>query len=130
MQSNATKESVSETLKEFQDAHSERPITPEELSNAKDGLLRAYPAGFERPMSVLAQLVSLEQFGLPPDYFRSVRPSLEAVTLADVHRAAQAHLRPGNLQILVVGDRASAETPLSELALPLAHLAADGEPAA
>ena len=75
---------------------------------------------------MLAQLVSMEQFGLPLDYFRSVRPSLEAVTLADVHRAAQAHLRPESLQILVVGDRATAEAPLAELGLPLTRLAADG----
>ena len=127
VQSDATKESVQETINEFQDAHSRRPITAEELSNAKDGLLRAYPAGFERPLSVLSQLVSMEQFGLPPDYFRSVRPSLEAVTLADVHRAAQAHLRPESLQILVVGDRATAEAPLAGLGLPLTRLAADGE---
>ena len=126
VQSDATKESVLETIKEFQDAHSRRPITAEELSNAKDGLLRAYPAGFERPLSVLAQLVSMEQFGLPPDYFRSVRPALEAVTLAEVHRAAQAHLRPESLQILVVGDRATAESPLAGLGLPLTRLTADG----
>ena len=127
VQSNATKESVYETLKEFREVSSERPITSEELDNAKDGLLRAYPASFERPATVLGQLVSIEQFGLPDDYFRSVRPSLEAITLNDVHRAAQTHIRPGNLQILVVGDRASTEAPLSELGLPIVHLTEDGE---
>ena len=129
VQSNATKESVHETLKEFNQVHSQRPITPEELANAKDGLLRAYPASFERPLSVLSQLVTLEQFDLPADYFRSVRPSLEAVTLDDLHRAAQTHIRPESLQILVVGDRATIEPPLSQLSLPIVNLTADGEPA-
>ena len=127
VQSNATMESVHETLKEFREVHSERPITAEELSNAKDGILRAYPASFERPASVLGQLVAMEQFGLPDDYFRSVRPSLDAITLDAVHGAAQAHILPDNLQILVVGDRASTEAPLSELGLPLVHLTEDGE---
>ena len=127
VQSNATKESVYETLKEFEEVHADRPITAEELANAKDGLLRAYPASFERPASVLGQLVSMEQFGLPDDYFRTVRPSVEAITLDDVHRAVNAHIRPGNLQILVVGDRASVEGPLGELSLPLVHLTEDGE---
>ena len=127
VQSNATKESVYETLKEFREVSGERPITAEELSNAKDGLLRAYPASFERPASVLGQLLAMEQFGLPDDYFRSVRPSIEAITLEDVHRVAQGHIRPGNLQILVVGDRASTQGLLSELGLPLVHLTEDGE---
>ena len=127
VQSNATGESVYETLKEFREVNSERPITAEELANAKDGLLRAYPASFERPASVLGQLVAIEQFGLPDDYFRSVRPSLEAITLEEVHRVASAHIRPGNLQVLVVGDRASVEAPLSDLGLPLVHLTEDGE---
>ena len=128
VQSNATKESVYETIKEFNQVHSQRPITPEELANAKDGLLRAYPASFERPLSVLSQLVTLEQFDLPADYFRSVRPSLEAVTLDDLHRAAQTHIRPESLQILVVGDRAAIEPSLSQLSVPIVNLTADGEP--
>ncbi len=127
VQSNATGESVFETLKEFNEVHSDRPITAEELANAKDGLMRAYPASFERPASVLGQLVSMEQFNLPSDYFRTVRASVEAITLEDVHRAASIHIRPGNLQILVVGDRASVEGPLSELGLPLVHLTEDGQ---
>ena len=127
VQSDATKESVYETLKEFNEVHADRPVTSEELANAKDGLLRAYPASFERPASVLGQLVSIEQFGLPDDYFRTVRPAVEAITLDDVHRAAQTHIRPDNLQILVVGDRASVEAPLSELELPLVHLTEDGD---
>ena len=127
VQSNATAESASETLKEFNEVHSDRPVTAEELANAKDGLMRAYPASFERPTSVLGQLVSMEQFGLPDDYFRSVRPAVEAVTLEDVHRAAGAHIRPGNLQVLIVGDRASVEGPLSNLGLPLVHLTEDGD---
>ena len=127
VQSDATKESVYETLKEFREVHSERPITVEELSNAKDGLLRAYPASFERPASILGQLVAMEQFGLPDDYFRSVRPSIEGITLEDVHRVSREHIQPDNLHILVVGDRASVEGPLSELGLPLVHLTEDGD---
>ena len=128
VQSNATKESVYETLKEFNEVGSDRPITAEELYNAKNGLLRAYPASFERPAPVMGQLVSMEQFDLPSNYFRTVRASLEAITLDDVRRAVSTHIRPGNLQILVVGDRASVEAPLSELGLPLVHLTEDGEP--
>ena len=127
VQSNATGESVYETLKEFREVHSERPITAEELSNAKDGVLRAYPASFERPASVLGQLAAMEQFGLPDEYFRGVRPAIEAITLDDIHRVSREHIQPDGLKVLVVGDRASVEAPLSDLALPLVHLTEDGQ---
>ena len=126
VQTGATKESVFETLKEFNEVRGDRPITSEELDAAKDGLLRGYPAGFERPGSVLAQLLQLVQFGLPYDYFHTVRPSIEAITLADVHRIAQGWVRPDNLRILVVGDREQVEPGLQELGLPIVHLNADG----
>ena len=127
VQSDATKESVYETLKEFREVNGERPITAEELSNAKDGIMRAYPASFERPSTVLGQLAAMEQFGLPDDYFRTVRDTVEAVTLDDVHRVSATHIRPANLQIMVVGDRASAGEPLADLGVPLVHLTEDGE---
>ena len=126
VQTGATKESVFETLKEFTEVRGSRPITQEELDGAKDGLLRGYPAGFERPGSVLGQLIQLVQFDLPDDYFQTVRPSVESVTLADVHRITQEWVRPGQLKILVVGDRETVGPGLEELGLPLVHLDVDG----
>ena len=130
VQTGATKESVIETLKEFNEVCDGRPITAEELGGAKDGILRAYPGSFERPGSVLGQLLQLVQFDLPGDYFRSVRPAIEAVTLEDVHRISREWLRPGELKILIVGDRQQIEPGLQELGLPLVHLGVDGEPTA
>ena len=127
VQTGATKESVIETLKEFNEARGDRPITAEELDTAKDGVLRSYPAGFERPGSVLAQLLQMVQFGLPDDYFHTVRPAIEAVTLADVHRIAEDWLRPDQLKVLIVGDREEVEPGLQELGLPIVHLNSDGE---
>ena len=99
---------------------------PRGLDGAKDGLLRGYPASFERPGTVLGQLLQLVQFDLPDDYFQTVRPSIESVTLADVHRITQEWVRPGQLQILVVGDRETVGPGLEELGLPVVHLDVDG----
>jgi zinc protease len=126
VQTGATKESVIETLKEFNEVCDGRPITPEELSGAQDGLLRAYPGSFERPGSVLGQLLQLVQFDLPDNYFRAVRPAIEAVTLEDVHRISREWLRPGHLKMLIVGDREVVEPGLQELGLPIVHLGVDG----
>ena len=126
VQTGATKESVIETLKEFNEVCDGRPITAEELSGAQDGLLRAYPGSFERPGAVLGQLLQLVQFDLPDNYFRTVRPAIEAVTLEDVHRISREWLRPGHLKMLIVGDREVVEPGLQELGLPIVHLGVDG----
>lgn len=126
VQTGSTKESVIETLKEFNDVRNDRPITKEELDGAKDGVLRGYPASFERPGAVLGQLLQLVHYDLPDNYFHTVRPSIEALTLEDIHRVVQDWIRPDQLKILIVGDRQEVELGLKELELPIVYLDIDG----
>ncbi len=126
VQTEVTKESVVETLKEFNEVRGSRPISQEELDNAKAGLLRSFPANFERPGAVLGQVLQMVQFDLPDDYLQTVRPSVEAVTLEDVHRITQELVRPDRLKILVVGDRQQIEAGLRELDIPTVILDVDG----
>ena len=126
VQTAVTKESVLETLREFNDVHSSRPISEEELDSAKAGILQSYPASFERPGQVINQLLQLTLFDLPDDYFHSVKPSIEGVTLTDVHRIGRELVNPDGLSILVVGDRKEIERGLRELELPVVLLTDDG----
>ncbi len=126
VQTAVTKESVVETLREFNDVHSTRPITEEELETAKAGILQSYPASFERPSQVINQLLQLTLFDLPDEYFQSVRPSIEAVSLGDVHRIGRDLVEPDGLSILIVGDREVIEPGLRELELPVVLLTDDG----
>ena len=127
VQTAVTRESVQETLTEFADIHSARPITADELRFAKEGMLRGYPGGFERSGMVLGHLVQLLVFGLPDDYFQRVKPSVEAVTLEDARRISAEWINPAALQVLVVGDRQVVEPGLRELDLPLVLLDPSGE---
>ena len=127
VQTAVTKESVQEVLREFQDIQQSRPLSGEELAAAQAGLLRGYPAGFERPGQVLGQLVQLVLHELPNDYFRTARDQFAAVSLDDVQRAAKERLQPDHIQLLVVGDRKVVEPGLRELGLPLVLLDADGQ---
>ena len=126
VQTEVTKESVAETLKEFNDLLGPRPITHEELDTAKAGLLLGYPASFERPGLVLNHLLQMVLFDLPRDYFQTMPPKLEGVMLDDIARISSRHINPGGLKILVVGDGQKVESGLKELGLPLVHLDVDG----
>jgi zinc protease len=127
VQTEVTKESVLETLKEFQEIRGGRPITGEELDAAKAGILQGYPASFERSGMVLNHLIQLLVFDLPDDYFQSVGPGITAVSLEDAHRVAADRIKDDSLQLLVVGDREKIEVGLRELGLPVVLMNADGE---
>ena len=126
VQTEVTKESVYETLKEFNEVKDSRPISEEELENAKASVLRSFPANFERPGAIMGQVLQMVQFGLPDDYLQTVRSNVESVTLDDVHRITRDLIRPDQLKILVVGDRGQIETGLRELDIPTVILDVDG----
>ncbi|MDE2778759.1 MAG: pitrilysin family protein [Chloroflexota bacterium] len=126
VQTAVTRESVEETLKEFREVHSERPVTEEELESAKAGMMLGYPAGFERPGQVLSQVINLLVHDLPDDYFRTFKDRITSITLDDVRNAGLERIRPSELHVLVVGDRATVEPGLRELDLPLVVLDSEG----
>ncbi len=126
VQTAVTRESVQETLQEFQDIHHIRPVTGEELAGAKAGMLLGYPAGFERPGQILGHLIQLLLHQLPDDYFRTVPERVSAVSLEEAQRAGVERVRPDDLKVLVVGDRAEVEASLRELGLPLMVLDNNG----
>ena len=126
VQTAVTREAVFETLREFGDVSGQRPLTDEELENARNGLRLGYPAGFERPAQLLGQLVTLAQFSLPDDYFRTFEQRLAGVSLTDTHRVGTEYLSPERLTVLVVGDRELVEESLRELGYGLTLLDAEG----
>ena len=128
VETNVTKESVAETLREFNDVHRDRPISQDELDTAKAGILQSYPASFERPSQLISHLLQLALYDLPNDYFQTVRPNIEAVSLEGVQRIGVELIQPDQLCVLVVGDRRTIEPGLRELELPVVLLDDDGAP--
>lgn len=78
--------------------------TPEELLRERDGALLALPARFAQAGDALDELRSINFFGLPLTWFASYQDHLKAVDLAAIQTAAKAHLAPGEVVVLVVGD--------------------------
>jgi predicted Zn-dependent peptidase len=127
VQTAVTKEAIVETLKEFRDLRGDRPLSADEFEKARLGLIRGFPPTFETPGQVLGRLVDLVHYGLSDDYYTGLIERLQEVTLADVHRVAAEHIDPNALSIVVVGDRATIESGLAELDLPIVHLDYEGE---
>jgi zinc protease len=111
----ATAQSVFEVLEEIRRMREEE-VTELELARERDAVLGGLPYQFETGRGTLNSYGSLFFYGLPLDTYRGYPAGFGGVTTAAIRQAAAQHLRPGSLQILVVGDGASVLPKLRELA--------------
>lgn len=84
----------------------EEPVSQEELNRVKDQFLNTLVFRYTSLGSVLGERVSNEYNGLPADQFDRYIEDVKKVTPADIQRVAQEKIRPDDMDILVVGDRA------------------------
>ena len=126
VQTEVTKEAVAETIKEFDEIRAARPVSGEEFTDAISGILRSVPSRFETHGQALSQIVRLVAFDLPDDYFRTYADEIASLTLPDIHRVAEAHIKSGALKIVIAGDAATVEPNLRELGLPIVRIDYEG----
>jgi zinc protease len=79
------------------------PPTSVELADAKRYLIGKHVIGLEGNRDLADLLVMQERYGLGKDYISRFPELVEAVTVDDVHRAAQKWLKPDALSLVVVG---------------------------
>lgn len=130
VQTDRTKESMQEILKELEQIREDRPSTPEELDKVKNNQVLKLPGTWETIGSVLSSVSEIIQYGLPDNYYDLYPEQVRSLDLQAVSRAAQQLIHPGRLVWVVVGDRAKIEPGIRELNLGPVHIVdADGNPA-
>ncbi len=88
-----------------------------ELDRAKRYLTLQLPGRFETTGDIAGQLVPVVTYGLPLDFYDRYTARVQAVTQADVQRAARRYLDPAKFVVVVVGDRRSVEPAVRRLNL-------------
>ena len=88
-------------------------VTDEELAIAKESYLNSFVFNFDTEGEIITRLMSYEYYGYPADFLQRTKANVEKVTKADVLRVASKHLRPDQVQILVVGRADDFDEPLS-----------------
>jgi zinc protease len=114
VKSDVTAEAVREIMNEIDRIRSTE-IGEEELTLATSYLDGVFPIRYETTGAIAGALASLVIHGLPDDYFDRYREHVRGVTTAGVLRAAQQHLHPDRLRVVVVGDPAVVTTSLSDV---------------
>jgi zinc protease len=115
VKSDVTGAAVHEILKEIEGMRA-APVSEDELTLATSYLDGVFPIRYETTAAIAAALSNLVIHGLPDSYYDEYRSHVRSVTPGGVQRAAQQHLHPGELRIVVVGDPAVISAPLAEAA--------------
>jgi len=115
VQTDKTAESLTEIFKELDAIR--KPIASDELGKTKNYLALGFPGAFETIEDLAGRIEELAIYGLPDQYFANYTAQIGAVTAATAERAATAHIEPGTLAVVVVGDRARIEPGIRALNL-------------
>ncbi len=91
---------VRASLKEFAD----KGPTEKELADAKTYLTGSFPLSFSSNVGIVGELNGFQDLGLPVDYVQKRNTLINAVTVADVKRAAKRLFNPRAMTIVIAGN--------------------------
>ena len=80
------------------------PVSAEELKNAQNYLAGTFAQSLESPRTVARFAANISEYKLDKDYYKNYLKRIDAVTVADIQRVATKYLKPGNINIIVVGE--------------------------
>ena len=129
VQTDKTKESLVEVMKELKGIVGGKPVSGQELAMAQDGLTRTLPGEWETQRAVGRSIGEMVRFGLPDDYFATFPAKVRALKSGDLDANAKKNLTPDKMVWVVVGDRAKIEAGIKELGWgDVKYLDLDGNP--
>lgn len=117
VQTDKTKESLEEMIRELNDYKTERPATTREIERAVLGNTRSLPGSFETAGSVLSSLTSSARYGRPWNYPATLTTKFNALEASDITGAANEVIHPESLIWVIVGDREKIEDGIRALGI-------------
>jgi len=88
-------------------------VTAEELSKAKNTYLNGFVFNFDSKSKILNRFLTYTFYKYPRDFNSQIKNGVEKVTREDVQRVAKKYLQPDKMRMLVVGNQANFDEPLS-----------------
>jgi zinc protease len=129
VQTDRTKEALTELVKEYKSIVGDKPITAAELKDEQDNATLGLPGSFESVQQLSGAYSRILQYKLPEDYFNTYTEKAMAVTPASANQVAGKYIQPNHLIWMVVGDMSKVEAGIVELNLGEVHkIDADGNP--
>jgi zinc protease len=129
VQTDKTRESMQELVKEYAGIIGARPISVTELKDVQANETLSLPGSFETAAQLGAGYSTILQYTLPEDYFDTFTRKAMALTADQANDLARRIILPDHLIWVVVGDMSKVETGIRELNLgEVRKIDADGSP--
>jgi zinc protease len=121
VQTDKTKESLAELVKEYQGVSGIRPISDKELKDEQSNATLALPGQFETVQQLAGAYSQILQYSLPDDYFDTFTQKATSLTADGANATAKKFIQPEHLVWVVVGDMSKVEAGIRELNLGEVH---------
>jgi zinc protease len=129
VQTDKTKESLAELVKEYHDIIGSRPIEEKELEREQANATLGLPGSFETVQQLAGAYSQIIQYGLPEDYFNTFTQKVLAMTPDSANAIAKKLIQPDHVVWVVVGDMSKVEAGIRDLNLGEIHkIDPDGNP--
>jgi zinc protease len=129
VQTDKTKESMQELLKEYAGIAGAFPITAQELKDAQSNDTLSLAGSFETAAQLGASYGNILQYDLPEDYYNTFTQKVLALTLDQENALAKKMIQPNHLIWVVVGDMSKVEAGVRSLNVgEVRKIDADGNP--
>jgi len=127
VQTDKTKESVVELMKEFKNVISGKPITDVEFKKVQGSAILELPGLWETNSAVLNDLQSAIIYNRGLGYLNNYADMLQRLTLDGMQKSASKIIQPERLTWVIVGDRSKIEQGIRDLKIgPLQIIDSEG----
>ncbi|MGM0480522.1 MAG: M16 family metallopeptidase [Pseudomonadota bacterium] len=117
VQTDKTKESIEEIVKEFSQYEAKQPATADELAKVKANKTAKLPGAYETKGALLGAVTETLNKGKDMQYLEAYAQRVQAIDLDSVKNTAQSVLRPDAMTWVIVGDLSQIEDKVRELNL-------------
>ena len=128
VQSDKTKETMQEIMRELDEYIGTKPATAEEFANNQNNMLLQVPGTYETGDAVLSTINKMVAYQLKDTYPEDYAKGLKAAKLEDVQKMAKQLIKPQQLTWVVVGDKDKVLDNVKSLGYEVRLIDADGNP--
>jgi zinc protease len=115
VQTDKTKESMIEVMKEIRGVAGERPMDAEEFASTLRNATMRLPGRFETLNTLEGAAINVLNYGYPDDYYSKYATNARALTADALNSAAKKAVHPDEIVWIVVGDLKKIEAGVREL---------------
>jgi predicted Zn-dependent peptidase len=127
VQTDKTKESIQEVIKEVNLFVGDKQMTQPEFDKTKQNTVLGMSGMWETNAAVNGSVRDIVKYNLPDDYWQKYGNKVQALTLKDVQATAKSIVQPGNLGWFLAGDAAKTLPGLQQLGMEVIQIDANGK---